>query len=109
MSCTSSFVIFIIIMSQALIPINIVVADRSYRLKIQPEDEEMVRGTIKNLNEKIIDYKTNFAGKDMQDYVSMVLLWFATEQQKPEQLIQSGSEERLYKIEELLDKALFEK
>lgn len=96
-------------MSQALIPINIVVADRSYRLKIQPEDEEMVRGTIKYLNEKIIDYKTNFAGKDMQDYVSMVLLWFATEQQKPLQIVQAGSEERLYKIEELLDKTLFEK
>ena len=35
------------------------------------------------MNEKIVDYKTNFAGKDMQDYVSMVLLWYATEQQKP--------------------------
>lgn len=95
-------------MSQTLIPINIFVADRSYRLKIEPEDEEMVRGTVKTLNEKIIDYKTNFAGKDMQDYVSMVLLWFATEQQKPApaQIAQTGSEERLSKIEELLDKTL---
>jgi len=104
MSCTSSF----LIMSQSLIPINIVVADRSYRLKIQPEDEEMVRGTIKKLNEKILDYKTNFAGKDMQDYVAMVLLWFATEQQKPtpKQITQTGSIERLDKIEDLLDKTL---
>lgn len=95
-------------MSQSLIPINITVADRSYRLKIDPEDEEMVRGTIKKINEKIIDYKTNFAGKDMQDYVSMVLLWFATEQQKPtqEQISQTGSKEKLNKIEHLLDKTL---
>ena len=95
-------------MSQSLIPINIVVADRSFRLKIQPEDEEMVRGTIKKLNEKILDYKTNFSGKDMQDYVSMVLLWFATEQQKPApaQIAQTGHEERLKKLEDLLDKAL---
>lgn len=95
-------------MSQSLIPINIVVADRSYRLKIQPEDEEMVRGTIKKLNEKIIDYKTSFAGKDMQDYVSMVLLWFATEQQKPSpsQIPSPGTAEKLNKIEDLLDKAL---
>lgn len=96
-------------MSKALIAINIVVADRSFRLKIQPEDEEIVRGTIKSLNEKIIDYKTNFAGRDMQDYVSMVLLWFATEQQKPLKLAEAGSKERLHKIEEQLDKALFEK
>ncbi len=103
MSCTSSF---LEIMSQQLIAINITVADRSYRLKIDPEDEEMVRSTIKKLNEKIIDYKTNFAGKDMQDYVSMVLLWYATEQQKPtlEQIFEIGSKEKLNKIEYLLDK-----
>lgn len=98
-------------MSQQLIPINIIVADRSYRLRIEPEDEEMVRGTIKKLNEKIKDYKTNFAGKDMQDYVSMVLLWFATEQQKPtpEQISRNNNEEKLNKIEDLLNKALSSK
>jgi len=95
-------------MSQPLIPINIIVADRSYRLKIEPEDEEMVRSTIKFINEKIIDYKTNFAGKDMQDYVAMVLLWYATEQQKPtpELIAQTSSQEKLNKIEDLLDKIL---
>jgi len=95
-------------MSKSLIPINIIVADRSYRLKIEPEDEEMVRKTIKIINEKIIDYKTNFAGKDMQDYVSMVLLWYATEQQKPtpEMASQTASQEKLNKLEELLNKAL---
>lgn len=95
-------------MSNPLIPINIVVADRTYRLKIEPEDEEMVRRTIKIINEKIVDYKTNFAGKDMQDYVAMVLLWFATEQQKPtpEMTSQSESQERLLKLEDMLNKAL---
>jgi cell division protein ZapA len=98
-------------MSDQLIAINIIIADRSYRLKIEPEDEEMVRKTIKTLNEKIIDYKTNFAGKDMQDYVSMVLLWYATEQEKPtlEQWLTTESEERLNKVESLLDKVLAEK
>ena len=95
-------------MPDSLIPINIIVADRSYRLKIEAGDEEMVRKTLKVINEKIIDYKTNFAGKDMQDYVAMVLLWFATEQQKPtpQLLSQESSREKLDKIEELLDKAL---
>ncbi len=98
-------------MQQPLIPINIIVADRSYRLKIDPADEEMVRKTIKTINEKIIDYKTNFAGKDLQDYVSMVLLWFATEQTKPtpEFVSQAGSKEKLDKLEDLLDKALSHK
>jgi cell division protein ZapA len=95
-------------MAKPLIPINIIVADRSYRLKIDPDDEEMVRKTIKIINEKIVDYKTNFAGKDMQDYVAMVLLWYATEQQKPtpEMTSLTGSQEKLDKLEELLNKTL---
>jgi cell division protein ZapA len=63
-----------------LIPVNILIADRTYRLKIEPADEEKLRKTVKFINEKILEFKTGFAGKDMQDYISMVLLWFATEQ-----------------------------
>ena len=94
-------------MAEQLIPINIVIADRSYRLKIASQDEEVVRRTIKTINEKIVEYKTNFSGKDMQDYVSMVLLWFATEQQKPAlAATTSGDHEKLKKIEDLIDKVL---
>lgn len=95
-------------MKPLLIPVNIIIADRSYRLKIDAEDEEMVRNTVKTINEKIIDYKTNFAGKDMQDYVSMALLWYATEQKKPtvEQSINDNNNSKLNKIEQLLDKAI---
>lgn len=63
-----------------LIPLNLVIGDRSYRIRIQPADEEIVRKTAKTINDKIIEFKTMFAGKDMQDYVAMVLVWFATEQ-----------------------------
>ena len=68
---------------QELIPVNITIGDRSYRIKIETGDEETVRRTVKLINEKLLEFKTNFAGKDMQDYVAMVLLWFATEQVKP--------------------------
>ena len=61
------------------IPITAVVGDRNYRVKINPDDEQKVRSVLKLLNEKIIEFKTQYAGKDMQDYISMVLLWFATE------------------------------
>jgi cell division protein ZapA (FtsZ GTPase activity inhibitor) len=63
-----------------LIPITIVIVDRTYRIRIDPKDEEVVRKTVKTINDKIIDYKTQFAGKDIQDYLAMVLVWFATEQ-----------------------------
>jgi cell division protein ZapA len=91
-----------------LIPVNIVIADRSYRLKINPTDEETVRKTVKLINDKILEFKSNFAGKDLQDYVSMVLLWFATEQNKEgfSVILQSDQTEKLNTLESLLDKVL---
>lgn len=67
-------------MADQLIPATIVIADRNYRIKIQSKDEEVVRKTVKVINDKIIEFKTMFSGKDMQDYVAMVLVWYATEQ-----------------------------
>lgn len=68
-------------MDTDLIPVNIVIGDRTYRIKILPQDEELVRKTLKIINDKIIEFRTHFAGKDMQDYISMVLIWFATQPQ----------------------------
>lgn len=65
--------------SAQLIPINIVIADRNYRIKVAAKDEELVRKTIKRINDKILEFKTQFAGKDLQDYVAMVLVWYATQ------------------------------
>jgi hypothetical protein len=64
---------------QDLMTINVVIGDRTYRIKIEPQDEEVVRKTLRTINDKIIEYKTQFAGRDMQDYIAMVLLWYATQ------------------------------
>jgi cell division protein ZapA len=67
-------------MKDELIPLNLLIADRTYRVRIQPKDEEVVRKTVKTINDKLLEFKTAFAGKDMQDYIAMVLIWFATDQ-----------------------------
>ena len=92
-----------------LIPANIVIGDRTYRLKIEPAEEEMIRKTVRLVNEKIVEFKTNFAGKDMQDYVAMVLIWLATEQLKTGLPELHSTEEislKLAGLERLLDKTL---
>eukprot|EP01136_Pigoraptor_vietnamica_P004810 Opistho-1_new@35580 len=91
-----------------LIPVNILIADRSYRLKIEAADEEMVRKTATLINDKITQFKTQFAGKDMQDYVSMVLLWFATEQNQSgiDHVKWTEASEQLASLEKMVDKAL---
>ena len=96
------------IMNSDLIPLNIVIGDRSYRIRIKPIDEEVVRKTAKTINDKIIEYKTMFAGKDMQDYIAMVLIWFATEQNAAiSNLVNMDNvSSRLQTLEKMIDGAL---
>jgi hypothetical protein len=91
-----------------LIPVSIVIGDRSYRIRILPTDEEVVRKTVKTINDKIIEFKTQFAGKDMQDYISMVLVWFATEQNASASagIEKDGLLNKLNNIEKMLDTQL---
>ncbi len=92
-------------MDETLIPINVVVGDRTYRIKIEPENEEIVRKTVKIINDKLVEFKTVFAGKDMQDYIAMVVLWYATtagERANSE----GGVNEKLRGLESMLDKVL---
>lgn len=94
-----------------LIPISALIGDRSYRIKIDPKDEEVVRKTLKTINDKIIEYKTQFAGKDMQDYIAMVMIWYATDQQAEKKAGADNENiaEKLSVIEKLLDSQLNEK
>lgn len=90
-----------------MIPLNIVIADRNYRIKVEASNEETVRKTLKTINDKILEFRTNFAGKDMQDYVSMVLIWYATQlQDKQPSFQQDELLESLLKIERQLEDAL---
>lgn len=94
-----------------LITVNVIVADRNYRLKISPSDEAVLRNTVQIINDKIVEFKTQLAGKDMQDYVSMVLLWFATTNVKHSEKFISNKEieTSLQQVQNLLDKALANK
>lgn len=92
-------------MSDQLIPATIVIAGRNYRIKIQSKDEEVVRKTVKIINDKIVEFKTQFAGKDMQDYVAMVLVWYATEQNTSfsKEIEKENITDKLKLLEKMLD------
>lgn len=95
-------------MADQLIPINILIGDRTYRIKSLPKDEEVIRKTLKIINDKIIEFKTQFAGKDMQDYIAMVLIWYATQSASTGNNQQQEAEmlDVLSKLELQIDKAL---
>lgn len=94
--------------NEELIPLNIVIGDRNYRIKILPSDEETVRKVLKTINEKIVEFRTQFAGKDMQDYISMVLIWYATQlkENNSDALLSNDLLESLLKMEKQLDETI---
>ena len=63
-----------------LIPISAQIGDRTYRLKVEPKDEATVRNTLQQINDKIMGLKSVYVGKDMQDYIAMTMIWYATQQ-----------------------------
>ena len=91
-----------------LIPVNLLIGDRTYRVRVAPKDEEVVRKTVKTINDKMMEFKTNFAGKDMQDYIAMVLVWFATEQNAAisNQVNMDNVSSRLHTLEKMIDGVL---
>jgi cell division protein ZapA len=87
-------------METDLIPVNIVIGDRTYRIKVLPTDEELVRKTLKVINDKILEFRSLFAGKDMQDYIAMVLIWYATEPRE-DNMRETGQNEFLKSLEKI--------
>ena len=80
-----------------LININLIVADRTYPLKIRPEDEEVVRRAAKKLNERVKELQQQYSAKDKQDYLAMCALMNEVE-------ILSGKEKSV-----ITDPAFFDK
>lgn len=64
-------------MEELSIKVNI--ANRSYPLTVQADEEEMVRRAAKLINDKLKDLQQLFAVKDMQDMLSMISLEIANE------------------------------
>jgi len=95
-------------MEDELIPINIVIGDRTYRIRSLSKDEGTIRASVKTINDKIVEFKTQFSGKDMQDYIAMVMIWYATElaENQTSPVMEKEVLEALEKIEAQLDKAV---
>ncbi len=62
------------------IDLKIVVAGRTYPLKINKEEEVAIREAADRINSNIEKLKGNYAVKDMQDLLAMTALQIAVQQ-----------------------------
>ncbi|HTN47600.1 MAG TPA: cell division protein ZapA [Flavipsychrobacter sp.] len=88
-----------------LIPINLWLAGRSYRIRIKPEEEEAVRKSVKAADEKINEFRRGYAGKDDQDFIAMCLLMYAVDN-TTESFKNPVLQQELLQLVEKIDKAL---
>jgi cell division protein ZapA (FtsZ GTPase activity inhibitor) len=54
-------------------------AERSYRIRVKPEEETVVLQAVKIADDKIKELRTHYAGKDDQDFIAMCLLMYAAD------------------------------
>lgn len=95
--------------NEKLIAISLLVGDRTYRVRVPASEEEHLRKTVKFVNEKVMEYKSTILGKDMQDYISMSLLWYATQpvgETVSHLMAQQGIKEQIERLEQMVDKVL---
>ena len=81
--------------------ISIMVADRSYRLAIEKEHEELFRKAAKLIDKRIKDYSTSYAYKDKQDLLAMVALEYATKHLQDELLLSEKEDQWETKLMEI--------
>lgn len=80
------------------ININIVLLGRNYKLKVEPSEEALVRQAAKDINDKVLDYQSQFPSKDKQDFLIMILL-----QQKVDSLRKTGVQTQTEEWSQKLD------
>ena len=69
------------------ISIKINIADRVYPLKVNMEEEEIIRRAAKLINDRIKEYQENYAVRDKQDLLSMCVLHYATSSLKADKKV----------------------
>jgi cell division protein ZapA (FtsZ GTPase activity inhibitor) len=89
--------------------ISLPIADRSYRLAIDKEHEELFRKAAKLIDKRIKDYSGSYAYKDKQDLLAMVALEYATGYLQNDQLLSENETQwkaKLITIDLSLDEQL---
>jgi cell division protein ZapA (FtsZ GTPase activity inhibitor) len=87
------------------ISIKINIADRVYPLKVNTEEEEVIRRAAKIINDRIKEYQDNYAVRDKQDLLSMCVLHYATATLKAENRVMNADAEvsdKVYELDQLL-------
>lgn len=89
--------------NEDLTPLNLWLAGRSYRILVKKSEADRIHKSVKLADEKIVELKQNYAGKDDQDFLAMCLLMYAADSNGDDMITRDDT---LKKIIESIDKAV---
>tara|TARA_B100001540_G_C15775433_1_gene628410 strand:- start:763 stop:1047 length:285 start_codon:yes stop_codon:yes gene_type:complete len=85
--------------------IKLNIANRFYPMKIERSSEEIIRNSVKKIDDRLKFYEDNYAIKDKQDLLAMCLIEYASKLEKINQnkfISDDGISDKLIKLDELL-------
>lgn len=91
--------------SEETLSITVWLAGRSYRIRIKPEEESAVRKAVKLADQKVMELRNHYGGKDDQDFMAMCLLTYAADT-AIEAFNNPVLQEELGKLSKKIDRAL---
>jgi cell division protein ZapA (FtsZ GTPase activity inhibitor) len=59
--------------------INVLIAGRTYPVRVLPEEESELRGIVQEVNDKIKEFQMTYTNRDKQDCLAMALLTYAVD------------------------------
>lgn len=86
-----------------LVNITVVIAERSYPLKVKEEDVNKIRGIVEEINNKVNTFQKTYSRKDKQDCLSMALLTYAVDLHKINPAASDNQEESYADLTEKVD------
>ena len=78
--------------------IKIKISDREYPMRVDPEDEELIRRAGKVINERVKSYQAKFGIDDKQDLLAMVAFDSTVDKMKAEGEINSTDDSVVEKV-----------
>jgi len=85
--------------------IKLNIANRFYPMKIERSSEEIIRNSVKKIDDRLKFYEDNYAIKDKQDLLAMCLIEYASKLEKINQnkfISDDGISDKLTKLDKLL-------
>lgn len=86
--------------------ISVVIAGRSYPVKVSEAEARLIPGIEKKINDQIMKIQMSYKDLDMQDYLSMVLLTNVISSNNTEEPEIDSAFEKLDQLNSLIEKSI---